>query len=236
MSTARFGVQILIVLTLMVVMNWPELGRVRAISVWRHAAQPSASEGGKQSGSASSRASRGEFGFGSAVYTPSPGSMGGSFRRRLEEDTVETRRRRPTPARVLALGGTLNGIIGVARTAENAPISGARLVLRNLTTGLVEARATADGSGEFVFLDLFPSGYVVELLGSRGDVVGTSASLTIDIGDLIETTVRAPGEGRLEAMFGPVQPTAHDAVSAASRNGVTQVTAPERCVSPPCGR
>ena len=41
-------------------------------------------------------------------------------------------------------GGKLNALIGFAKTALNAPIPYARLVLRNIRTGQIVARITAD--------------------------------------------------------------------------------------------
>jgi hypothetical protein len=240
MSPVRFGVQVLVVLTLMVAVSWPELGRVRAVSVWRVEGPLSETDRARlretRRGSNRDAHNTGEFGFGSAAYAPSTGTDTSALRRRLSEDAVEGRRRRPIPAGVLALGGKLNAILGSARTALNSPMPGARLVLRNLNTGAVEARATASEAGEFVFLDVMPSAYVVELLGEGGEVNATSGSLTVDVGDLVHTTVRS-SDRALAPLFGSVMHgTADDAVSAASRDGVTQVTAAERCVSPPCNR
>jgi hypothetical protein len=237
MTPARFGVQVLIVLTLMVAVSWPELGPVRAVSLWRADGPLSADRTAARDARRGRGRSAGEFGLAPATYSPSFGNSGAELRRRLMENTVEGRRRRPIPAGVLALGGKLNAIIGLAKTALNTPFPGARLVLRDLRTGLVEARATANEAGEFVFLDLLPSGYVVELLGPNGGVSATSESLTIDIGDLLETSVRGTSDGALKALFGSVlQGTVNDAVSAAARDGVTRVAPPERCVSPPCDR
>jgi hypothetical protein len=241
MSPARFGVQILIVLTMLVAVSWPELGQVRAISVWRTngpvSADRSVAFGVARVVMGDQERAAGQFGFGSAAYAPSFVRDAGDLRRRLTEDTVEGRRRRTIPAAVLALGGRFNAILGRARTALNAPFPGARLLLRNLTTGLVEARATASDAGEFVFLDVLPSGYVVELVDDGGEVIATSESLTIDIGDLLQTTVRGTSAGVLQAMFGSLMDATADAViSAASRDGVTRVMTPERCVSPPCSR
>lgn len=239
MTPVRFAVQVLIVLTLMVAVRWPELGQVRAVGVWRSNG-PLA--GDRSAAQAARRGTRGDgtddggFGLGSAAYAPSTGG-GAALQQRLSEDTVEGRRRRPIHAGVLALGGKLNAILGRARTALNSPMPGARLVLRSLETGNVEARATANEAGEFVFLDVTPGGYVAELLGPGGEVNATSESLTIDLGDLVQTTVRGTTVGALRTIFGAVlDATANDAVLAASRDGVTQVTAPERCVSPPCNR
>ena len=239
MTPARFGVHVLIVFTLMLAVSWPDLGRVRAGSVWRADGPLS---GRRPAESATSRSSLGrtggrvnEYGFGSAAYAPSTGGAG--LRQRLSEDQVEGRRRRPVHAGVLALGGKINAILGRARTALNAPMPGAMLVLRNLRSGQVEARATADEAGEFVFLDVPPSNYLVELIGDGGDVNATSESLTIDLGELVQTTVRGTSVGALKAIFGSVmEATANDAVVAASQDGVTRIATPERCVSPPCSR
>jgi hypothetical protein len=240
MTPARFGAQVLIVLTLMVAVTWPRLADVRAVTVWRSNGAFAASRGAASpEGSDTPRAGRGapQFGVGTAAYNPSMGGNASGFRGRLYEDDVEGRRRRPTPAAVLALGGKLNAIVGRARTALNAPMPYARLALRDLKSGLVEARGTANEAGQFVFLDVIPSGYVVELIGATGEVLAASESLVIDIGDLRETTVRGTSEGALKVMFGSMmEATASEAVSAASRDGVTQVTAPDRCVSPPCDR
>ena len=237
MTPVRLAVQVLLVLTLMLAVSWPELGQVRAGSVWR-ASGPLSGErsaadarDGRRDG-----AGRGQFGYGSASYAPSTGGAA-ALQGRLSENTIEGRRRRPIHPGVLALGGTLNAILGRARTALNSPMPGARLLLRNLDTGNVEARATANEAGEFVFLDVPPGGYIAELLGSTGEVNATSESLSIDLGELVRTTVRATTVGALRTIFGGImEATANDAVLAGSRDGVTQVAAPERCVSPPCNR
>jgi hypothetical protein len=235
MTPVRFGVHVLIVLILMVAVSWPELGQVRAVSVWRGNGPLAAGRGIARV--AHRNPGHAPFGFGSRAYTPSTGIGGNALRERLSKDTVEGKRRRAIPEGVFALGGKFNAILGRARTALNSPMPGALLVLRSLNTGLVEARATANEAGEFLFLDVMPSDYVVELLGPGGDVNATSESLTVDVGDLVQTTVRGTSERTLKALFGSVmEGTANEAVSAASRDGVTQVTAPERCVSPPCNR
>ena len=237
MTPVRFGVQVLIVLTLMLTVSWPEISQLRAGSGWRASGRSSADRAAASRNAARRGRTGGEYGFGSAAYAPPTAAGPTGLRQRLSEDRVEGRRRRAIPAGVLALGGTFNAILGRARTPLNSPMAGAELVLRNLDTGLVEARATADEAGQFVFLDLTPNNYIVELIGAGGEVNATSESLAIDFGDLVQTTVRGTGQGILTALFGPVmEATSNDAVSAASRDGVTRVAAPERCVSPPCSR
>jgi len=235
MTHARFAIQAVVVVALMLLVSWPERGQVPAGTMWR-ANGPLATRRPAIDAARQGAGRKGQFGPGSISYAGSSPTDEPDALRRLFENDVERRHRRPAPAAVLALGGKLNGIIGRARTALNAPIPNARLVLRSLTTGIVEAWATADGSGEFAFLDVAPSGYIVELTGPNGDVVAVSDAIAIDIGDLRLTSVRAPATGDLQALFGNVlASTADEPVQAAARGGVTQVVASARCVSPPCG-
>ena len=61
-----------------------------------------------------------------------------------------------TPIAVAAVGGKFNALVGVAQTSLNMPIPYARVVARNIHTGRIEARATANDVGRFSFLDLDP--------------------------------------------------------------------------------
>jgi hypothetical protein len=98
----------------------------------------------------------------------------------------------------------------------------------------VEARAIANESGRFAFIDVLPSRYVVELLNANGDVVATSDLVQIGIGELKETVVSRAGRMLLAAFGGGLAPAAQTTVAAASSQGVSRFTAPERCASPPC--
>jgi hypothetical protein len=106
--------------------------------------------------------------------------------------------------------------------------------LRNIATGAVEARGVADEHGRFAFLDVVPSGYVVELLDENGAVIATSEVIPIRINELRETTVRASGRHVFASVGGGLAPTAQTIVAAAASQGVNRVAPPERCASPPC--
>ena len=237
MSHARFGVQALVVLALMLGVSWPEQASVRALPMWR-ANGPLMRTRAEPGQRPREGARRGEYGFGRASYFGSmPGGSGPDALRRLFENQVERRRKRQTPASVLALGGKVNGILGRAWDALNSPMPAARLQLRSLTDGRLEARAVADGSGEFAFLDVMPDGYIVELVGSQGAVIAVSDPIFIEADDVQLTSVRAAAAARWRALFGNVlASTVDEPVAAASRDGVDAVTAPARCVSPPCNR
>lgn len=238
MTTARFGLQTAVVLLLVALVSWPETRQVRAVeAVWRTGGPLAAARTGVslngRTGGAAARGRRREIGWGSAGLAWTSAAGGNALHRKLYEEGVGSRKRYTVPNGVLALGGRLNAVLGYARTSLNAPIPHAQLVLRSIATGEVEARATADEEGRFTFLDLMPSGYIVELLGPDGSVVATSEVLGVDAGALRETVVRlSAARAAWLAAIGVVAPTASEPVDAAARTGIGAVTAPARTVSP----
>jgi hypothetical protein len=224
MSRARLTFQALIVLGLIVLVSWPEQRHLRAISVWR--AKSHGQAAGTRSGALPERRRTYTVGYGS--YGSSAGA-GANLQRKLDENDIERRRHFVTPDAVLALGGRFNGVVGYVRTSMNAPLGFAHLVLRDIATGLVEARATADEKGRFTFLDVLPSGYVVELLGPDGSVLAVSEQLPVALGDVRQTLMRTPTDLGAFRVLGS---TAQAPVAAAEADGVTRVAQPDRTVSP----
>lgn len=224
MSRARLTFQALFVLGLIVLVSWPEQRHLRAISVWR--AKSNGQAAGARSGALAGRGRAYAVGYGS--YGSSAGA-GANLQRKLDENDIERRRHFVTPDAILALGGRFNGVVGYVRTSMNAPLGFAHLVLRNVATGLVEARATADEKGRFTFLDMVPSGYVVELLGPDGSVLAVSEQLPVALGDLRETVIRTASD---PGAFGALGSTAQAPVAAAEADGVTRVAQPDRTISP----
>lgn len=107
------------------------------------------------------------------------------------------------PIEIAALGGRVNALVGFARTSLNAPIPYARVVLRNIVTGEIVARAMANDQGRFLFLDLDANAYVVELLGPDGSVIAISPLVTLGRGDLRQTEIRAAASATtIAASFG----------------------------------
>jgi hypothetical protein len=144
---------------------------------------------------------------------------------------VYENRKSSLPDELLALGATINGILGDARTSTNAVIPFARVWLRNVRTGEIEARAVADRSGQFVFLDIRPTGYVVELIdGPDGAAIAASALVSVGLGELRRTTLFVP-VGGAAAISGAVA-GAPQTIAAAVDTGVSRVGQPERAVSP----
>jgi hypothetical protein len=132
-----------------------------------------------------------------------------------------------TPYAVAALGGKLNALTGLARTSLNAPIPYAKVLLRNIRTGQVMARATANDQGQFSFLDLDSSSYVVELLGEDGSVVAASPMVALGLGDVRQTDVHAAASAAsLNASFGNSLDSSNPQLTTvAANNDVTRTSA-----------
>lgn len=223
MSRARFAVQVVIVLTLVALVSWPEL----------RATQFLASAPFLASGPASLRDDPrfpAKIGFGTASYVSGPTAPGmPSLDQKLAENVYENRRSL-LPDDLLALGAKINGILGYTRMSTNEAIPFARVWLRNVRTGEIEARAVADRFGKFLFLDIRPTGYVVELIdGPDGTVIAASALVSVGIGELHRTTLFVPvgGPAMSAATAGALQ-----TINTAVDTGVSRVGQPERAVSP----
>jgi hypothetical protein len=81
-------------------------------------------------------------------------------------------------------------IEGGAWHANNTPIPQARLRLRSVVTGAVEATTQANEAGEFTFSEIAEGAYLVELVNERGKVLAVSQSFTIAPGETVATFVR----------------------------------------------
>jgi hypothetical protein len=233
MTPARFGFQTLVVLSLVALVSWPEQRQVRAGDFW----QPLDSTRGRLDVGGTLGTGRGEgkylIGYGSASEMRLGAQAAAALRRKLYETDADGRRR-SAPAALLALGGKVNGIFGYAQGPRNTPIAAAQLLLRNVSTGKVEAPATADEYGRFAFLDMMPGGYIVELVDSKGALIGASEFITVALNDLRQATVRASGKAMLASFGAGLRPAAQQTMEAASSQGVNRVAAPARCASPPC--
>jgi hypothetical protein len=232
MTPARFGLQALAVLVLAALVSWPQHRDLRAGTLWYTSERPVTTPRDSRSGFGKDTR-RYLIGYGSASEYTLGADAASALHRKLYANDIEGQRR-PVPIGVLALGGKINGIVGFARTSVGGAMPFARLVLRNMTTGAIEARGVADEHGRFAFLDVVPSGYIIELLDENGAVIATSEVIPIRINELRETTVRASGRHVFASFGGALSPTAQDTVAAAANQGVNRVAAPDRCASPPC--
>lgn len=87
-----------------------------------------------------------------------------------------------------AIRGT--AVLGNAWTADNRPIPAARLRLRNLTSGKVDAVTVADDAGRFSFRNIAEGIHVVELVNEVGSVLTVGHVFSIAPGETVATFVR----------------------------------------------
>jgi hypothetical protein len=100
----------------------------------------------------------------------------------------------PTASRAGAtLGTRATTILGSAWTANNAPIAQARLRLRNVISGRVEATTIANEAGQFAFENVEGGSYLVELVNEAGKIQVVGHIFTIAQGETVATFVRLGG-------------------------------------------
>jgi hypothetical protein len=98
----------------------------------------------------------------------------------------------PVRASVRTTGGATHttSVLGAAWNADNAPIARARLQLRNVISGRVEATTVADERGEFTFAGIEGGTYVVELVSADGRILVVGHPFAIATGETVSTFVR----------------------------------------------
>lgn len=104
---------------------------------------------------------------------------------------------RPAIARVVrpvagsgAIRSRAVSIHGGAWHADNTPVPGARLRLRNVITGRIEATAVANENGEFAFTGIAAGTYLIEMVAEHGKVLAVGHTFTVAPGETIATFVR----------------------------------------------
>jgi hypothetical protein len=91
-------------------------------------------------------------------------------------------------------------ISGSARGASGQAMPNTTVQLRNVQTGQLLGSTTSGAGGEFSFTALGPGTYVVEIVNAVGEVVGTSAAISLTATATAATvTVTASAEPLLAA-------------------------------------
>lgn len=96
---------------------------------------------------------------------------------------------------------TTGGIQGVAKDAAQQNLSGVKVQVRDRNGQLV-AVGTTNASGEFSFAGLNPGIYTIEIVDATGNIVGTSAAITVTAGATATVTVTAAAAGAIAAASG----------------------------------
>jgi hypothetical protein len=231
MNRFQFAVQVALVVLLVMLVSWPEQRRVRAVSIWRTNAQ--AFVAGRSGFASDPLGSSGSIGLRSAIAADGSqlrNGVAGSSNNAAYLDRL-----------AFSAGATetgkgydrqSNAIIGMVRIlGTDKVVANARLVLRHIRTGIIEARAVANGAGQFSFFSVDPSEYLVEFVDEQGAVIATSAPLLIANGELKETTLQITAMSVMKTAA-VMTPTAPEVLSVAADRGVTRTTSPQQSISP----
>jgi hypothetical protein len=79
-------------------------------------------------------------------------------------------------------GGTIEGI---AKDSCEKVLSGVKVQLRNVDTGMLTESKRAGQDGRYSFTGIVPAAYVVEIVDDNGKTIGVSASIPVKAGAAI---------------------------------------------------
>ena len=222
MKRTHFGIQAIVVVAVVSFVSWPQFRPARAQSIWRYAPaavlEARTIDAARYAGAASASTRRPFIGDLSSSTELVPTPQGSA----VIDDTQDEF----APGAIAALGGTDNALVGLAQNSLNASIPRARVVLRDIRTGEALQQATADELGQFWFVDLPGSEYVVELLGPDGSVVAASEVVKTSKGRLLRTVVRvaAATAAVVAVLSNQLWPSRDYATAIATSSDVTPTT------------
>jgi hypothetical protein len=134
------------------------------------------------------------------------------------------------------LGVRATSVFGTAWESDNTPIKDANLRLRNVVNGKIQALTKGNAAGQFVFENIEPGSYVVELVSDTGKIRALGHVFTISPGETMATFVRLETKVPWgEAFF---KNTASILAITAASQGITALSPAPLCkagaASPPC--
>ena len=223
MKRTYLGIQAIIVVAMVSLVSWPQFRPPRTQSVWRYTPaavlEARTVDAARYAGATIASSSRPFISESSSPTPLVPTAPRGSVV--IDDAAVDD-----TAGAIAALGGTDNALVGLAQNSLNASIPRARVVLRDIRTGEALQQATADELGQFWFVDLPSSEYIVELLGQDGSVVAASEVVKTSKGRLLRTVVRvaAAATAVLAVLSNQVRPSRDYATAVATSNDVTPTT------------
>jgi len=221
MKRMHLGIQAIVVVAMVSFASWPQFRPIHAQSIWRYtpaaALKARTIDAARYAGTSDRAHVDGELSS-SAASLPRLTQQGSS--------NADAALLHFTPGAIAAFGGTDNALVGLAQNSLNAAIPRARVVLRDIRTGEALQQTTADELGQFSFVDLAASDYIVELLGPDGSVVATSEVVKTSKGRLLRTVVRvAAAAGAVAAVLAfQLSPSVQYANALATNSDVTPTT------------
>lgn len=137
---------------------------------------------------------------------------------------------------LLAMGsvsfGQINGVISGIASIDGKPLPNITVRLRDIGTGELVSTSNATATGEFVFTDLAPAEYVVELVAANGAILGTSVTVVLSPASMVATNLTvAASAAAAGAAFG-LSATVAAVTAVAATLGTTAVVVVANDASP----
>ena len=82
-------------------------------------------------------------------------------------------------------------LTGTAQSSQGQTMANLTVRVRNLSNGNLAGSTTSGSAGQFSFAGLNPGNYAIEVVNAAGDIVGTSASVTVTAGATVNVAVMA---------------------------------------------
>ena len=137
-------------------------------------------------------------------------------------------------ARIIA--GTSNEVFsniqGNALTSTNGMLTDATVRLRDARFGRIVDVTVTDKAGVFVFRQVSPGTYVIELVGADGSVLAASQLLDVNAGDAVSAVVKLPFRMPFVGALGNKASTAAIITATAAASGVLATRVVGTDVSP----
>jgi hypothetical protein len=123
-------------------------------------------------------------------------------------------------------------IQGNALTSTNGMLTDGTVRLRDARFGRIVDVTTTDKAGVFVFHQVSPGTYVVELVGPDGSVLAASQILNVNAGEAISAIVKLPFRLPVGGLLGNHAPTAAIITATAAASGILATRVAGTAVSP----
>lgn len=116
-------------------------------------------------------------------------------------------------------------VSGTANSSTGSPLANTTVRLRQVNTGSISATSTSSATGQFTMTVANPGEYVVEVVDAAGNVIGTSAVITVAPGAASSVTITGTAVQIAKAASKPFFTSAAGIVTAAATAaGVVGVT------------
>jgi hypothetical protein len=130
-------------------------------------------------------------------------------------------------------------LIGTAYNVNLQPLANATVQIRDLKTGTIVNSTTSGDRGEFMFVELPPGSYIVEIVNASGAVQGMTPPFSLGNAPVVSMSVVSVGQGLAASgehagfsLFGLGHVTSLAVLGAAGAAGVAAVVATQPNASP----